>query len=98
MQRVMDMYMDNCIVRTEIAVLVIVTFANVGKNSYVYSSNAMGYKLQICSEDMDEFINITSSEISKNILPTYTTFSVDGHLRIKQQLAIRCNGSVWEVG
>ena len=58
----------------KIAILAIVIFAIAGRKT-LYSSNATGYELQICSEDVDKSINVKSSVISKIFLTTYTTFS-----------------------
>ena len=62
-QRVMDAYTENCVVHIKIAILAIVMFAIAGRKT-LYSSNATGYELQICSEDVDKSINVKSSVIS----------------------------------
>ena len=73
-QRVTDAYTENCVVHIKIAILAMVIFAIAGRKT-LYSSNATGYELQICSEDVDKSINVKSSVISKIFLTTYTTFS-----------------------
>ena len=70
-QRVTDAYTENCVVHIKIAILAIVIFAIAGRKT-LYSSNATGYELQICSEDVDKSINVKSSVISKIFLTTYS--------------------------
>ena len=71
MQHTTDAYKKNCAYKN--AVLAIIAFANVG----IYSSNATGYELQVCSEDVYESITVKSSVISikvfANLYPLFAS-------------------------